>query len=694
LIQGASAEPWPQSFLRLGLHRPLDLLLHFPLRYEDESQVWPLSRFQTGDSGQCQVVVVEVRVVFKPRRTLLIRVADESGEGLLRFLYFKEAMRQSFVAGQRIRVVGQARRLGLGEVEFIHPRIRQGWLTEEALAKQPLVAVYPTTQGLSQAVIRRAVTQALSGHRPAEWLPTAWQKRFGLVSLPEAFVALHRPVHPVVEHQMESAWNRIRFDELLAQQVALRRARLRRATHRAPRLEDPEGLAARLLQALPFALTAGQQQAWQQVYADLCLDRPVHRLIQGDVGSGKTIIAALAAAQAIGSGYQAAVMAPTEILAAQLFEKLTQWLAPLDVETVFLKGGRAAAQRRETVARMASQAPCLVVGTHALIQKDIVFGRLGVAIIDEQHRFGVAQRMALRERLVSSDQTTCHILGMSATPIPRSLAMTFLADLDVSIIPDRPKGRLPIQTRLMSQSRREELLARVLHFLDHEGQAYWVCPVIEEQEEGEHKNPLMALEETQAWLTPVLGDRMVVIHGRLRPDEKSAAMARFISGEARLLLATTVIEVGVDVPTARLIVIDHAERFGLAQLHQLRGRVGRGHGQSTCVLLYEPPLSDAARDRLKALYETEDGFELANRDLALRGPGEILGMRQSGEVGLRFSDLVRDRALVQAAVDCGQQIAEAYEDEAALEALGFSRAAIEALLDRWARRADDLLRSV
>jgi ATP-dependent DNA helicase RecG len=640
------------------------------------------------------VVVVEARVVFKPRRTLLIRVADETGEGILRFLYFKEAMRQSFVAGQKIRIVGQARRLGLGEVEFIHPRIRQGWLTVEALAKQPLVAVYPTTQGLSQAVIRRSVALALSDHRPLEWLPIAWQQRLGLVALPEALMALHRPAAPLVEGQMEAAWNRVRFDELLAQQVALRRARLRRAGHRAPRLEDARGLASRLLQLLPFTLTPGQHQAWRQVYADLCLDRPVHRLIQGDVGSGKTVIAALAAAQAIGSGYQAAVMAPTEILAAQLFEKLSQWLSPLGVETVFLKGGSAAAQRREAVARMAAKEPCLVVGTHALIQKDITFGRLGIAVIDEQHRFGVAQRMALRDRLVSEDQTTCHILGMSATPIPRSLAMTFLADLDVSIIQGRPKGRLPIQTRLMSQSRREELLARVLHFLDHEGQAYWVCPVIEEQEEAEHKNPLMALEETQAWLAPVLGDRMVVVHGRLRPEEKSAAMARFVSGDARLLLATTVIEVGVDVPAARLIVIDHAERFGLAQLHQLRGRVGRGQGQSTCVLLYDPPLSEAARDRLKALYETEDGFELANRDLAQRGPGEILGMRQSGEVGLRFTDLVRDRALVQAAVDCGQQIAQAYEDEAALEALGLSRTAIEALLDRWARRADDLLSSV
>jgi ATP-dependent DNA helicase RecG len=686
------AEPWPQGFVRLGLYRPTDLLFHFPLRYEDESQVLALRHFQTGDSGQCQVSVVEARIVFKPRRTLLIRVADHSGEGTLRFLYFKDAMRQSFQPGHKIRVLGQARRSALGDVEFIHPRIRQGWLSPESLAQQPLVAVYPTTQGLSQAVIRRAMARALSDHRPAEWLPSDWRERLGLTTLPEALTTLHAPAAPLQESLLEAAWNRIRFDELLAQQVALRRARLRRAAHRAPRLLDAQGLSDRLLKVLPFSLTLGQQQAWLQVHADLCRDRPVHRLIQGDVGSGKTVIAALAAAQAIGSGYKAVVMAPTEILAGQLFEKLSQWLLPLGVETVFLKGGGPAAQRREVIARIASQDPCLVVGTHALIQKEVGFCRLGLAIVDEQHRFGVAQRMALRDRLLSSQQETCHILGMSATPIPRSLAMTFLADLDVSVIRDRPQGRLPIQTRLMSQSRRDELLERLLHFLAHEGQAYWVCPVIEEQEQTEHG--LTALEETQAWLGPILGEQMAVVHGRLRPEEKAAAMARFSSGAVRLLLATTVIEVGVDVPAARLIVIDHAERFGLAQLHQLRGRVGRGEGQSTCILLYDAALSDTARERLKALYETDDGFELANRDLALRGPGEILGMRQSGEAGLRFSDLVRDHALVQAAVEAGQKIAEAYSTPADLAAMGLSRAAIDALLDRWARKADDLLRSV
>lgn len=683
---------WPEAFTRLSLYRPVDLLLHFPLRYEDETQVLELAHFDAGISGQAQVRIIDVRVVYKPRRMLLIQVEDGSGSALLRFLYFKEAMRQSFSPGQRLRVIGQARRSGLGEIEFVHPRIRQGWLTQDALASQPLVAVYPTTQGLAQTVIRRAVAGVLRDACPLEWLPASRLAELCLTPLPQALTSLHQPQSPLNESLLHAAWSRIRFDELVAQQVALRRARARRASHLAPPLEGGTDLADRLLRRLPFALTQGQQQAWQQVRVDIARDRPAHRLIQGDVGSGKTVIAALAAAQAIGSGYQAVVMAPTEILAAQLFEKLSAWLAPLGVETLGLWASLPAAQKRAVAARMAAPQPCLVVGTHALIQKEVRFGRLGLAVIDEQHRFGVAQRIALRERLVGASSLSCHILGMSATPIPRSLAMTFLADLDVSVIRDRPAGRKPIQTRLISQSRREELLDRLTHFLDHEGQAYWVCPVIEEQEDVER--PLKALEETQAWLEPILGARMVVVHGRLRAEEKAVAMARFASGSARLLLATTVIEVGVDVASARLMVIDHAERFGLAQLHQLRGRVGRGDGQSTCILLYKPPLSETAQARLKALYETDDGFELANRDLALRGPGEILGMRQSGEAELRFTDLVRDQALVQSAVAFGQEIADAYEDNVAMQDMGVSRTAIDLLLDRWARRADEILTSV
>jgi len=683
---------WPEAFSRLALHRPIDLLLHFPLRYEDESRVMRLADFRLGDSGQAQVRVVDHRVVYKPRRMLVVQIEDASDTGLLRFLYFQESMRKTFLAGQQIRVIGQARLSGAGELEFVHPRVRQGWLSPEALVDQPLLAVYPTTQGLAQHVIRRAVARVLRKESPPEWLPETWRRQVGVAPLPEAIHRLHLPPSPLQPALMQEAWNRIRFDELVAQQVALRRARARRFAHRAPCLSGSGELVSRLLQSFPFPLTEGQQEAWRQVRTDLVQDRPVHRLIQGDVGSGKTVIAALAAAQSVSSGYQAAVMAPTELLAAQLFDKLSSWLAPLGVEILGLWAAIPKAQKRRILARAAKDQPCLVVGTHALIQKDVRFGRLGLAVIDEQHRFGVAQRIALRERLTSPEGLRCHILGMSATPIPRSLAMTFLADLDISVIRDRPAGRKPVQTRLMSQSRREELLTRLTHFLDHEGQAYWVCPVIEEQEDTDR--PLKALEETQAWLAPVLGDRLAVVHGRMRPDEKTAAMARFASGAARLLLATTVIEVGVDVPSARLIVIDHAERFGLAQLHQLRGRVGRGEGQSTCILFYSPPLSETAQARLKALYESDDGFELANRDLALRGPGEILGMRQSGDPELRFTDLVRDQALVNAAVTFGQQIAMSYDDSRALQAVGVSKEAIDSLLSRWARRADDVLTSV
>jgi ATP-dependent DNA helicase RecG len=683
---------WPEAFSRLALHRPIDLLLHFPLRYEDESQVMRLVDFRAGDSGQAQVRVVDHRVVYKPRRMLVVQIEDVSGTGLLRFLYFQESMRKTFLPGQQIRVIGQARVSGAGEPEFVHPRVRQGWLSPEALVDQPLVAVYPTTQGLAQHVIRRAVTRVLRKESPPEWLPEAWRRQIGVAPLPEAIQRLHLPPSPLQPGLMQEAWNRIRFDELVAQQVALRRARARRFAHRAPCLGGSGELVSRLLQSFPFPLTEGQTETWQQVRADLLQERPVHRLIQGDVGSGKTVIAALAAAQSVSSGYQAVVMAPTELLAVQLFEKLSSWLVPLGVEILGLWAAMPKAQKRRILVRAAEDQPCLVVGTHALIQKDVRFGRLGLAVIDEQHRFGVAQRIALRERLTSPEGLRCHILGMSATPIPRSLAMTFLADLDISMIRDRPAGRKPVQTRLMSQARREELLGRLTHFLDHEGQAYWVCPVIEEQEDTDR--PLKALEETQAWLAPVLGDRLAVVHGRMRPDEKTAAMTRFASGAARLLLATTVIEVGVDVPSARLIVIDHAERFGLAQLHQLRGRVGRGEGQSTCILLYSPPLSETARARLKALYESDDGFELANRDLVLRGPGEILGMRQSGDPELRFTDLVRDQALVQAAVSFGQQIASSYDDSRALQEIGVSQEAIDSLLSRWARSADDVLTSV
>ena len=687
---GSKPKLWPQVLQKLGLAGPTDLVLHFPLRFEDESSLCSLASLSTefgfgseqaSPSVQCQVEILESQVVFKPRRMLKVRVKDDSGEAQLRFIYFNASMQAAMVKGARYRVIGVPRYSRLAGLEFIHPRLKKGWLSQEDLSQQPLRAVYPSTSGLTQDRLGQWIRRALDEHCPDEWLPEAYLKRLGLPSLPVSIRALHAQMQP----QASPFWNRIRLDEIVAQQLALRRARSSRHRALAPVLQDEKGLSQRLLQALPFKLTGAQHRAWLQVKTDLARPVATHRLVQGDVGSGKTVIAALAVAAAIGSGFQAAVMAPTEILAAQLHSKLSQWFEGFGLQLVFLKGGLSERDRRERLVGLADGTVSLAVGTHALIQESVQFARLGVSVVDEQHRFGVAQRIALREAGV-------HILGMSATPIPRSLAMTYLADLDVSVIDERPPGREPIRTRLIAQSRREELVEPLSRLREQGSQAYWVCPVIEGQQDNE--KALAALEETEQWLRPVLGDELGVVHGRLKAAEKQAVMQAFARGDFTVLLATTVIEVGVDVPAARVMVVDHAERFGLAQLHQLRGRVGRGSGQSSCILLYQEPLSEAAKVRLRALYETDDGFELARRDLALRGPGELLGFRQSGEPELRFTDLERDEALVQSGVEIGAAIAEAFDDPKRMVKLGFEPQAVHRLLNRWHRLATDLLTSV
>ncbi|MGA1473043.1 MAG: ATP-dependent DNA helicase RecG [Burkholderiaceae bacterium] len=686
----AGPKPWPQVLEKLGLNNPTDLVLHFPLRFEDESSVQSLTSLSEGfgirsdqasPSVQCQVEVLESQVVFKPRRMLKVKVRDDSGEAQLRFIYFNASMQAAMVAGTRYRVIGVPRYNRLSGLEFIHPRLKKGWLSQDDLREQPLRAVYPSTSGLTQDRLGQWIRKALDEHCPKEWLPEAYLKRLSLPSLYDSIQALHAQTQP----EASPFWNRVRLDEIVAQQLALRRARSSRHRALAPALQDDRGLSQGLFKTLPFSLTAAQHRAWLQVKADLARPVAMHRLVQGDVGSGKTVIAALAVAAAVGSGFQAAVMAPTEILAAQLYSKLSQWFEGVGVKIVFLKGGLGEREKRERLVGLADGTVSLAVGTHALIQDSVQFARLGLSVVDEQHRFGVAQRIALREGGV-------HILGMSATPIPRSLAMTYLADLDVSVIDERPPGREPIRTRLIAQSRREELVEPLCRLREQGSQAYWVCPVIEGQQDNE--KALAALQETEQWLRPVLGDELGVIHGRLKAAEKEAVMQAFARGDFTVLLATTVIEVGVDVPAARVMVVDHAERFGLAQLHQLRGRVGRGSGQSSCILLYQEPLSDGAKMRLRALYETDDGFELARRDLALRGPGELLGLKQSGEPELRFTDLQRDEPLVQAGVELGAAIAEAFDDPKRLLKLGFEPKAIQNLLARWHRLATDLLTSV
>ncbi|MFM7284677.1 MAG: ATP-dependent DNA helicase RecG [Betaproteobacteria bacterium] len=683
---------FPESLKKLGLHRWIDLALHFPLRYENESQVWSIDQVSPGQFAQIQVQVVSARIVFRPRRTLLVEVSDETGRAILRFLHFKDAQKNAYVPGHKIRVLGESRR-SLAGLEFIHPRTRSGWLSPEQIGQQPLLPVYPTTAGVSQLTLRRAIARALNAAHLAEWLPNQVLTAYRLMPLDQAIRLIHQPPADaestgVMRELMERegpAWDRIRFDELLAQQVAMRRARSLRGVERAASLTS-DRLVDQIIAGLQFDLTAAQKRAWTEIARDLEATVPMQRLLQGDVGSGKTVIAALAAARSVGSGLQVAVMAPTEILAEQLYEKFREWFGPFSVEVGLLKSGLGAKQRRELLAAISVGALPIAVGTHALIQKGVTFSNLGLVVVDEQHRFGVGQRLALRSPV---DGRMPHLLSMSATPIPRSLAMTYLADLDVSVLDERPPNRQPITTKLMASARRDELVEKLTDFIAQGGQAYWVCPVIESDAE----EPLQAIETAADWLAPIFKDQLVVLHGRMSTEEKRLAMQDFSQGRRRLMLSTTVIEVGVDVPRASLMVIEHSERFGLAQLHQLRGRIGRGAAQSTCILLFDEPLSDVAKERLKTLYETDDGFEVARRDLAIRGPGEVLGLRQSGLPTLRYSDLQLHAVWVERAIQFGAKWADRPAASAQPASAEVSTQAVDALVDRWAYDKKDLLAS-
>ena len=683
---------FPESLKKLGLHRWIDLALHFPLRYENESQVWLIDQVSPGQFAQIQVQVVSARIVFRPRRTLLVEVSDATGSAVLRFLHFKDAQKNAYIPGHKIRVLGESRR-SLAGLEFIHPRTRSGWLSPEQIGRQPLLPVYPTTAGVSQLTLRRAMARALNTALPVEWLPNQVLTSYRLMPLDQAIRLIHQPPADAESTGMMRqlmdregpAWDRIRFDELLAQQVAMRRARSLRGVERSAALKA-DRLVDQIITGLKFDLTAAQRRAWTEIARDLEGTVPMQRLLQGDVGSGKTVIAALAAARSVGSGLQVAVMAPTEILAEQLYEKFCEWFGPLNVDVGLLKSGLGAKQRRELLTAISGGGLPIAVGTHALIQKGVVFSNLGLVVVDEQHRFGVGQRLALRSPV---DGRMPHLLSMSVTPIPRSLAMTYLADLDVSVLDERPPNRQPITTKLMASARRDELVEKLTEFIAQGGQAYWVCPVIE----SDIEEPLQAIETAEAWLAPIFQDQLVVLHGRMGAEEKRLAMQDFSQGRRRLMLSTTVIEVGVDVPRATLMVIEHSERFGLAQLHQLRGRIGRGAGQSTCILLFDEPLSDVAKERLKTLYETDDGFEVARRDLAIRGPGEVLGLRQSGLPTLRYSDLQLHAVWVERAIQFGAKWADRPVAAAQQESAEVSAQAVDALVDRWAYDKRDLLAS-
>jgi ATP-dependent DNA helicase RecG len=646
---------------RLGLVRDIDLALHLPLRYEDETRLTPIGQLKDGETAQTEGVVRQAQVELRGRRQLVVRLADDSGEVTLRFLNFYPSHQKVLATGQRVRVRGEVRGGFLGR-EMVHPVFKA--VEPGAPLPTALTPVYPSSAQLPQVYLRKAIGAALARVALDEVLPPGTLPA-DLPTLKEAVRLLHQPPAGMplatLEDRSHPAWQRLKFDELLAQQLAQAQAMAARQRLRAPALASVQGLLhSRLLTALPFALTAAQARVCAEIDADLARPVPMHRLLQGDVGSGKTVVAALAAARAIDAGWQCALMAPTEILAEQHFNKLVQWLQPLGIIVAWLTGSRKGKARAAMLEKIASGEAGLVVGTHAVIQDDVVFARLGLAVVDEQHRFGVAQRLELRHKLVETETSVPHasaqprlephLLTMSATPIPRTLAMTYFADLAVSTIDELPPGRTPIVTKVFADSKREQVIARIRDELQQGRQVYWVCPLIEESESLDLQNAT----ETHAQLSAVLGAvlpgcQVGLLHGRMPAAEKAAVMAEFTSARMGVLVATTVIEVGVDVPNASLMVIEHAERFGLAQLHQLRGRVGRGSAASVCVLLYTGPLSDTGKARLRAMAETTDGFEIARRDLEIRGPGEFMGARQSGQDLLRFADLNGDSGLLEQA---------------------------------------------
>ena len=668
-----ASEALRKKLAKIGLHAEADLLVHLPLRYEDETRIVPVARAFGGEAVQIEVVVHDNEVQFRPRKQMIVRAADDSGEIVLRFFSYYPSQQAVLAVGSRIRAFGEVRG-GFFGPEMVHPRFRK--VGEDEPLPTEMTPIYPSTAGLANSALQKLIGRALAEGDLSETLPEALRQRLKLPGLARSLRFLHTPPPgtdlATLHSRHHPAWRRVKFDEVLAQQLSLRRAYLARREQGAPVLVARDDLGARLLDSLPFGLTGAQLRAMAEIAGDLAQPHPMHRLLQGDVGAGKTIVAALAACQAMSAGWQAAFMAPTEILAEQHFLKLRDWLEPLGVRVAWLSGSLKSKAKREQLAAAAADAQ-LIVGTHALIQDGVDFARLGLAIVDEQHRFGVAQRLALRKK-----GSNPHQLMMSATPIPRTLAMSYYADLDVTVLDELPPGRTPIKTRLVADSRRADVVGFVRKLVEEGRQAYWVCPLIEESEALQ----LQTAEDTFEQLSQELPDLVIgLVHGRLKADEKQATMSAFAAGEIDVLVATTVIEVGVDVPNASLMVIEHAERFGLSQLHQLRGRVGRGQYESSCVLIYAGPLGETARQRLKIIFENTDGFEIARQDLLLRGPGEFVGSRQSGVPLLRYADLEQDADLVEMA----RAVAE--------ELLTEHPALAEKHLQRWLGSREELLKS-
>ena len=670
----------PSTLQKMGLDSPMALALHLPSRYEDETELLTIEeaiaqgRF---NSAQTQGVVIRNQVLFRPRRQMVVTIEDETETLNLRFLNFYPSQQKQMAVGVNIRVRGEVRE-GFQGPEMVHPTVRA--VTPDAPLPASLTPVYPASVGVSQTIIRKAVTQALRDPSLQDSLAEFLPKKLMAELLPSndwpnlqaAITYLHQPPADANTQSLlertHPAWRRVQFEELLAQQISLKRAHAIRRERNAPSFikntdesnakNQKQSFEEGLLKVLPFKLTNAQERVWSEISNDLSKSFPMNRLLQGDVGSGKTVVAALAAARAMDHGYQAAIMAPTEILAEQHYLKMKEWFEPLGVKIAWLSGSLKAKEKRLAQEVIENGEAQLIIGTHALIQENVSFAKLGLAVIDEQHRFGVRQRLEIQQR-VGSELFYCHQLMMSATPIPRTLAMTYYADLDVSVIDELPPGRKPIATKVVKASRRDEVISGLQSWLSKGLQAYWVCPLIEESEVLQLQTAVESFEQ----LTQALPDFKVgLVHGRLKAEEKAAVMAAFKANEIQLLVATTVIEVGVDVPNAALMVIEHAERFGYAQIHQLRGRVGRGSADSVCILMYAEPLSMAAKERLQTLRETSDGFVIAERDLSLRGPGELLGAKQSGDAMLRFVDLQRDAWLIELAQQAADRLLAEHAD--------------------------------
>ena len=646
-----------EKLAKVGLETLQDVLFHLPLRYQDRTRVTPIGALRPGQDAVVEGVVAGADVVMGRRRSLLVRLQDGSGTLSLRFFHFSQAQKDGLKRGTPLRCYGEVRPGATG-LEIYHPEYRAMSGAEPAPVEQTLTPIYPTTEGLTQQRLRSLSEQALARLGPnslPDWLPAELAKEHHLGPLAEAIRYLHRPppdadLHELAEGQ-HWAQQRLAFEELLTHQLSLQRLRESIRAQQAPALPPATRLPGLYLQGLGFAPTGAQRRVGAEIAYDLAQPEPMLRLVQGDVGAGKTVVAALAALQALEAGYQVALMAPTEILAEQHFLNFSRWFEPLGIDVAWLAGKLKGKARAAALERIAGGCP-MVVGTHALFQDEVRFARLALVIIDEQHRFGVQQRLALRQKGV--DGRLCpHQLIMTATPIPRTLAMSAYADLDTSILDELPPGRTPVNTLAIADSRRPEVIERV-RAACHEGrQAYWVCTLIEESEELTCQAAQTSYEE----LSAALGElRVGLIHGRMKPAEKAAVMEAFKAGALQLLVATTVIEVGVDVPNASLMIIENPERLGLAQLHQLRGRVGRGSAVSHCVLLYHAPLSQLGRERLAIMRETTDGFLIAEKDLELRGPGEMLGTRQTGLLQFKVADLMRDADLLPAVREAAQQL--------------------------------------